>query len=240
MMVEFEAYWSFPVFELVLFVSLLSILNMPFQPTFSLFRPSVLNNGIYGLGIMLQMLVIGVLMSRSFAGSLGRRETNVLLSYPVKRTTLLASKFLVNFLLFFGLLAFGVAVNSYLLGLSFLEPAPYLLIGVIGVQVFFLCSLSLFVALLLKSEVISIFAFLLLMSGLEFSPVATGGWAKNLTQIASNGTMYQYLVTALYGKTSGYTYTFQDFSTALSFSLLTGLLLLALSLIYFRWGLQID
>ena len=241
MTLELEAYWSFPVFELVLFTSLLSILNRPFQPFSSHeFNVPLLNDGIYGLGILLQILIIGVLIPRSFAGSINRRETNVILSYPVKRKTLLASKILTNFLLFFGLLSLGVLINTYLLGLSYFELAPYVLIAIIGIQVLFLCGLSIFISLLLKNEVISIFAFLLIMLGLEFNPMAMSGFASNLTQIRSNDVMFQYLVGVLYGKNPGYTYTFQDFSTALGFPLLIGLLLIVASFIYFQWVLQID
>ena len=240
MILELEAYWSFPVFELVLFTSLLSILNRPFQPLRHQFNISILNGGIYGLGILLQILIIGVLIPRSFAGSINRRETNVILSYPVKRTTLLASKILANFLLFFGLLSLGVLINAYLLGLSYFEPAPYVLIAIIGVQVLSLCGLSMFISLVLKNEVISIFAFLLLMLGLEFNPMAMSGFALNLTQIRSNNVMYQYLVGVLYGKDTGYAYVFQDFSMALGFPFFMGLLLIVASFIYFQWVLQID
>jgi ABC-type transport system involved in multi-copper enzyme maturation permease subunit len=231
---ELQTYWSFPALELVIFTALLSILNNP--PFFGGYQQ--LNSGIYGLGILLQMLIIGVLVPRSFAGSISRRETNVLLSYPTKRTILLASKIAASFLVFFGALSLGVLFNVYLLGVSYFELAPYVLIAVISVQILFLCGLSLFISLLLKNEVLSIFAFLLIMFGLEFNPAATSGFLSNFTQIRSNNVMFQYLTTILYGSKA--TVTLGDFGIAIGFPLLTGLALIAASFIYFRWVLQLD
>lgn len=233
-MLELETYWGFPVFELVIFTALISILNNP--PIFGGYEQ--INSGIYGLGILLQMLIIGVLVPRSFAGSISRRETNALLSYPIKRTILLASKIIASFLVFFVALSIGVLINVYLLGVSYFEPAPYVLMAIIGVQVLFLSSLSIFISLLLKNEVLSIFTFLLIMLGLEFNPSSASGFLSNFTQIRSNNTMFQYLTNILYGNRA--TPNMGDFNIALGFPLLTGLALIAASFIYFRWRLQLD
>jgi hypothetical protein len=152
---------------------------------------------------------------------------------------LLLSKITVNFLAFFAALSFAVLLNVPLLGMSFLEPAPYILIAIVSVQVLFLFALSMFISLMLKNEVISAFVFLLLMFGLEFNPIATsGGTFSNLTQIKSNNVMYQYLCSFFYPVKPPI--TVQDFGLALGFPLLVTLVLFALSFIYFQWVMQLD
>jgi ABC-type transport system involved in multi-copper enzyme maturation permease subunit len=235
MVLEFEGYWSFPVLELVLFAGLLSILNASISP---LNRYTELNRGIYGLGILFQILIIGILVPRSFAGSLSRREIAVLLSYPVNRWAVLSSKILTSFLTFFAVLALAILIDIPLMSLSFFEPAPYILMAVVAIQVLFLCTLAMFISLMLKSEIVSIFVFLLLMLGLEFNPMASSGAFSYLTQIRSNNVMFQYLTSIFYNQNSQF--TFRDFGTALGFPLLASLLLITFSFIYFQKMMQID
>lgn len=235
MLIEVEAYWNFPVFELVLFTALLSVLNRPAGFTSGYFE---LNHGFYGLGILLQMLIIGIIIPRTFAGSINSRQVVVLLSYPIKRWTILLSKLLTNFIVLTAALSLGVILNSSLLGLSLLEPAIYILLGVIAIQVLFWCALSMFISIMLKNEAVSVFVFLLLMFGLEFNPLATSGTYAYLTQLRSNNVMYNYLTSMFYRTTS--LFTFQDFTTAIVFPVSISLILIILSVVYFEKVMQVD
>jgi len=236
MLMEVEAYWSFPVFELVLFAALLSVLNR--VASFNTSGYYELNHGFYGLGILLQILTIGVIIPRTFAGSINRGEMLVLLSYPTRRWTILLSKLFTNIIILTAVLGFGVLLNSLLLGVSFLEPAPYVLIAVIAIQVLFWSALSSFISIMIKNEAVSVFVFLLLMFGLEFNPMALSGSYTYLTQLRSNNVMYNYLTSVFYHTPSLFTY--QDFMTAITFPITVSLILIVLSLIYFEKVMQFD
>ncbi len=235
MLVELEAYWNFPVFELVLFTALLSVLSGTSSLQTGYFY---LNQGFYQFGILLQILIIGIIVPRSFAGSISSRQLMVWLSYPTKRWKILLSKLVANFLVLAGTLAFAVLINSALMGVSFLEPGPYVLIAVVAILVMFWCAISMFISVMVKNEAVSVFGFLLLMFGLEFNPLATSGAYASLTQLRSNMVLYNYLTSLAYGTRS--IYTFQDFTTALVFPLAISLVLILFSVVYFEKVLQID
>ena len=235
-LLEFEGYWSFPVFELVLFAAFFSILNQPAQTMITGY--SNLNRGIYGIGILLQILIVGLIVPRSFAGSISRREIVVLLSYPVKRWTLLLSKILANFLPLMALLSCAIFAAVPLLGLSLLEAAPYALILTASIQLLFLFSIAMFISVIVKNEIVSIFVFLLLMLGIEFNPLTMSGPFTYLTQIRSNDILYQYLAGVFYNSPSAY--GFDQFISALSFILLVSFLLITSVFVYYVHVMQVD
>jgi ABC-type transport system involved in multi-copper enzyme maturation permease subunit len=197
-----------------------------------------LNAGFYGLGVLIQILIIGTIIPRTFAGSLNRREMVVLLSYPTKRWKVLLSKIAVGFAVPFVALSVGVLLNTHLVGTSFLRLEPYILMGVIAIQLLYWCSLSMAISIFLKNEIVSIFVFLLLMLGLEFNPLTLSGQYAYLTQLRSNMVMFDYISCFIYGSQSRY--SFSDFSVAISFPLLVSLALILLSMVYFEKVMQLD
>ena len=235
-LLEFEEYWSFPVFELVLFAAFFSILNQPAVTMITGY--SNLNKGIYGIGILLQILTVGLIVPRSFAGSFGRREIVVLLSYPVKRRSLLLSKIVANFLALLAMLSCAILVAVPLFGLSFFEAAPYALILTSSIQLLFLFSIAMFISVIVKNEIVSVFVFLLVMFGVEFNPLTTSGAFAYLTQIKSNDILYQYLTALFYNTSSAY--GFDQFIFALSFTLLISFALITSAFVYYTYVMQVD
>jgi ABC-type transport system involved in multi-copper enzyme maturation permease subunit len=233
--IELEEYWSFPVFELVLFAGLISILK-PGKPLIMVVDYREINSGIYGLGFLLLMLIIGLIIPRTFAGSLNRRETLVFLSYPVKRRTVLLGKFIANYLMFLLVLSTAVMLQIPLVGLSPLDAAPYALIITIAIQLLLLCSIAMFISVTLKNEIISVFMFLTFMFGIEFSPAILSTTYAYLTPVNSNNILYRGFTSLFYeGQV-----TSSQFSTALAFPLLATLILLIISLVYFEKVMQLD
>lgn len=235
-LLEFEGYWSFPVLELVLFAGFFSILNQP--ASISLTGYSSLNRGIYGIGILMQILIVGLIVPRSFAGSISRREIVVLLSYPVKRWAVLLSKIVGNLIPMLTVLYAAILMAVPLLGLGFFEAAPYVLILTVSIQVLFLFSVAMFISILVRNEIVSIFIFLLLMLGIEFNPLTISGPFTYLTQIRSNDILYQYLASVFYHAPSAY--GFDQFAFAVSFILLISLALITIVFVYYQKVMQID
>ncbi len=216
---EIEEYWRFPIFELVLFTAVLILLNYE-----TILSTTSLD---YNTPILL-VLIVGVVVPRSFAGSINSGETTVLLSYPVKRGSLFAAKFLVNFLLIFALFAFADSLYIPLIASGLQQPLVNTLM--LFVQILFLCATATAVSFLIKNETISAFAFILTFLGLEFSLTSAPPPYKYFTLEMGSSVI----------RTYPGLYTFQDFAVALILPLvLSGILLLA-TFVYFRWIMQID
>lgn len=215
---EFEEYWRFPIFELVLFAAMLTLLNYEIYST-----TSVTINSPYIL-----ILIVGVVVPRSFAGSINSGETTVYLSYPVKRGSLLAAKFLVSFFLIFALFTFATSLYIPLINYSLQGTLINAL--VLFVDVLFLCTAATAMSFLIKSETVTAFVFILAFLGIEFS-------------LGNVQAPYKYFalqwgpnVIRNYPRL----YTLQDFTAAFILPLvLSGILLLA-TFVYFRWIMQID
>lgn len=231
---ELEEYWGFPLFEIVLFAALLSVLN---RLTYS---AGYLDLNVYthSFGFLLHILIVGVIVSRSFAGSINKREIVVLLSYPVRRWAVLLSKIVTSCFVVFGAYAFAVLIDIPLLGLNPFQPAPYILMAIIFVRTLFLCTVVMFMSIALKNEMISMFVFTLLFIGLEFTLETFEDPYPYLTSMKGNEVMYDYLTSFFYPM--GAHFTAQEFNIALGFPLLTSLILIIISLIYFQWMMQID
>jgi len=227
---ELDAYWGFPTVELVVFTGLLSVANR--LETGS----GQLNQGFYGFGILIQILMIGTITPRTFAGSINRREMVVLLSYPTKRWKILLSKIVVSFAVPFIALSLGVLLNTYLFGASFLTFAPYVLMLVIAIQVLYWCSLSMFISIMLKNEIVSVFVFLLFMFGLELNPLTASGQFAYLTQLRSNMVMYGSILSLVQGSGT----LSSDFGIAIGFPLLVSFALILLAIAYFEKVMQLD
>lgn len=239
---ELEEYWAFPVFELVLFATMVAMLN---RISTHGYRDLILYAS-HDVVFIFQILIVGAIVSRTFAGSIHSREVLVLLSYPVKRWGVFLSKIIANFLTIFAIFAGVGLLNIPLMGLSPLEPAVYVLIAIILVQLFFLFTVDIAISLALKNEIISIFVFILLMFGIEFFAATLGFPYRYFTLSKGSEVMFGYLTFLAHASstpspvTGEPPFTFQEFTVALTFPLLTSIFLLVISLIYFQWMMQLD
>lgn len=234
---ELEEYWNFPVFEFIVFTALIALLNG---------ISSGIHSHIHGYGLIYQILIVSVMVSRSFAGSINRREIITLLSYPVKRWKLLLSKIITTLFMIFIILAFSVSLNIPLLGLSPLNPDIYVAMAIMFTQLLYLCTVAMTISIVLKNEVLSIFTFILLLFGLEFSLGTSGAPYRFFTLFGGNEVMFRYITFFLHPKQlppfvePKLPFTFQEFTIALGYPLLTSAILLAILFAYFQWVMQID
>lgn len=233
---EFEEYWDFPVLEIVLFTAILSLLLYPFHTTFS-GRYSVLADILLRVPIFL-IFIAAVPLSRSLAGSISRREMVMLLSLPVKRWSVFFSKFIANFFSLFTVFGGVMLINVPLLALNPLEPALYISLMILLIRILFLCTISMTISLVIKSETLSTLNSILLLYGYEFSVYALEPPYKYLSLTEGGNVMFNYLAGLFHMPDSGF--MFQDFAVAFLFPILTSAILLVATFTYFCWVMQID
>jgi len=229
-LIEFEQYWNFPAFELVLFAALFSVLNR---------YPSSPGNYFMSVGPMVQILVISVLIPRSFAGSFSRREMNVLLSYPVKRWEILASKTVTAFLVFFGALVFAFLLYVPLSAISLFSDEIYTVLGVVALHTAFLVSTAIFISLAIKNEAMSAFFLVLTLLGLEFTLTTSQEPYRYFALTKGGDVLWAWTWKSLHPSFPREV-AFGQFSIALAYPLVTSILLIVASFIYFKWIMQLD
>ncbi len=105
--------------------------------------------------------------ARSFAGSAGRGEVKMLLSYPIMRWQIFISKFVTNFLVIFGVYGTVYSLHMYLDALSPFEPMFYLSLFGFLLQLMLSCSISVAISLATKNEIMSFLSTVLLLFGLD-------------------------------------------------------------------------
>jgi len=230
---ELEENWDFPVLELVILGAIFSILN---QPIIFLDFDGRCRNLTSSIGIVSIFLIfnVGALFSRSFAGSFSKGEMRTLLSYPLKRSNVLAAKFLTNLLILFTVYATVFSLNIPLLALSPLEPMVYVSMMSILVQVIFLSTSATTLSLLIKNEVISVLTVILLFFGLE----SITGKDKYLSFSGRHELVFgyfEYLTRGIIPEVA-----FQEVVIALLFPLSLSMFLLVVSLLYFNYIMEID
>ena len=191
-----------------------------------------------GTVTIFSIFIVGALFSRSLAGSISKREMVVLLSYPVKRWSVLLSKFIVNFLTLFALFGAVFLFNIPILALDPLEPALYISLMILFLQLLFLCTVSMALSLTIKTETMSVLSSILLLFGFDIAATGLKPPYRYLSFTSGGGLLFDYFTGLFYGAVSRF--TFQDVVLAFSFPVLTSVLLLVLSFIYFQWIMQID
>lgn len=131
-------------------------------------------NLYYGSGMVFTILtlVAGAFFCRSFAGSIGRGETKMLLSYPVKRWKLFLSKFTAMFLPIFIIYGVVYSLHLYIDSLSIFEPMFYISIFAFFLQLLLASGVSVAISMVTKSEVTSILAAVLLLLGIDNLSIA--------------------------------------------------------------------
>jgi ABC-type transport system involved in multi-copper enzyme maturation permease subunit len=219
LVLELERYWSFPVAEIVFGISMFALWNRQQFAEYSqlwyayVYVPTFL------------ILIVGLTTTRSFAGSISSREMNTLLSYPIRRSTIFMAKLITNLLVPVMLFSAAVLFAVPFLGLNIFEPA-------------ILCSVALSMSLIIKSEMMSVFAFVLVFFGLEFSLGFLQPPYQYLNFSIGSGVIFNYL-TSLFHSGLG-KIALQDFTIAFGFPILTSSILTIGSFVYFRWKMQLD
>ncbi len=163
---ELGEYLSLPVLVFLISTAIVAVLA---QPVISL-NPELNYVNLYeGSGTVFLFLTfsIGAFLSRSFAGSLGKGEIKVLLSYPVKRWQLFLSKFLTMFIAVFLIYGTAYSLHLYLDSLSVIEPMFYLSLFAFLLQLMLACAVSVAIAMVVRTEVMSMLAAVLILLGLD-------------------------------------------------------------------------
>jgi ABC-type transport system involved in multi-copper enzyme maturation permease subunit len=163
---ELEENLSLPV---IVFLIVSAIISTLAQPVTSISPELNFVNLYHGSDTIFLFLTFSAcaFLSRSFAGSIGRGETKLLLSYPVKRWQLFLSKFMAMFFAVFFIYGAAYSVHLYLDSLSLLEPMFYLTLFVFLLQLMFVCVVTVAISMLVKNEIMSLFASILLLLGFD-------------------------------------------------------------------------
>ncbi|WGM88786.1 MAG: ABC transporter permease [Candidatus Bathyarchaeum tardum] len=169
---ELEEYLAFPILELLLFTAIYSIINQSILEISPVMSYSNLHWGIQNVFLFL-IFVTSAILSRIFAGSYGKGETKVLLSYPVKRWQVFLSKFLAMFFTLCIIYGAIFSLHIYLHALNFFEPMFYISLLSIFLQILLMSTVVVVVSLLLKNEIVAILTSILLLYGIDNITTAT-------------------------------------------------------------------
>lgn len=163
---ELEEYMAFPILEIIIVIAVCTVLSPTIIETSPALSYSNLLSGTQTIFLFL-IFVAGVLFCHSYAGSISKGETKVLLSYPVQRGHLFLSKFIVLFTVLFAVYAGVFALQIYLLALNPFEPLFYVSLLFVALQLLLVCAISTALSVITKNEMLSILVSALLLFGLE-------------------------------------------------------------------------
>ena len=163
---EFEQYLAFPMVEIIIVIAVLTVLT----PTIIETLPGIsYNNLLSGIQLIFLFLIFmaGVLFCHSYAGSLSRGETKLILSYPVQRSKLFLAKFIALFTVFSVVYVGVFALQLPLLVLNPFEPVFYVSVLLVLLHLFLVCTIATALSVVTKNEVLSILTSVLLLFGVE-------------------------------------------------------------------------
>jgi ABC-type transport system involved in multi-copper enzyme maturation permease subunit len=161
---ELEEYLSLPLLAFLAASAIIATLSYTyFSP------PSPYYNLFWGSGTVLLILalVAGAFFARSYAGSIGRGETKLMLSYPVKRSELFLSKFTALFLVVFAMYVPVYYLHVYIDGMVAFDPPVFLALFGLLLELMLASSVAVGISMVTKSEIMSILAAVLLLFGLD-------------------------------------------------------------------------
>jgi ABC-type transport system involved in multi-copper enzyme maturation permease subunit len=233
MLWEFEEIWRSPTLELIAGIAIFFGLSTPSTTTFlPLALISDLKFTIDRL-FMFQMLIIAVLFARSIAGSIEKREILIFFTYPVKRVSVLASKFLTNLSLTFIIFASVIIARALLVHLEPWNISVLIVLFTLFLETLFVSTLSLIFSVITKrtwAAMLFIIIFFFTMTSL--SPQLEPPF-KYLIPTYGADVIFNCLAI-------GFThYTFEDFAVALGSIVITSVIFLLASFIYFK-RMQVD
>lgn len=227
---EFEEFLSFPILEFLIASTVFLVLFQPLT-----LSPSL--ESLRGSNSFLSIFVIfiaGTIFSRSFAGSLDRGETKMLLSYPIKRWELFLTKFITQFFVLFAIYFTVSSLNIPLMGLSPFEPLFYASFLGLLLHLMVVCTIATAISLLVKKETITVLVSTIFLFGLETI-------ADNQSYLSGNGRskiIFEFVQQSI--GISSQSIAFQEFALALLLPIVTSLFLFLLSLIYFSFIMEVD
>lgn len=161
---ELEEYLSLPLLAFLVASAIIATLSyIYFSP------PSPYYNLFYGSATVLLILalVAGAFFARSYAGSIGRGETKLMLSYPVKRSELFLSKFTALFLVVFVIYVPVYYLHVYIDGIAAFDPLVFLTLLGLLLELMLASSVAVGISMATKNEIMSILATVLLLFGLD-------------------------------------------------------------------------
>lgn len=235
---ELEEYLSLPVLSFIIASAILAVLV---QASSGFLPGSNYVNLYHGSGtvFMILTLVAGAFFSRSFAGSLGRGELKVLLSYPIKRWQLFLSKVTALFVVIFVIYSTAYSMHLYLDGISLFEPMFYLTLFAFLLQLMLACGVSVAVSMVTKNEIMSMMASVLLLLGID----NVAGTQNYLSSQGRFRFLFQYFGELTHGAPplgNELIVTADDIVIVVSIPVLVFVVLLFLSFVYFTRIMEVD
>jgi ABC-type transport system involved in multi-copper enzyme maturation permease subunit len=184
--------------------------------------------------LLFQIIFVSVLFSRSFADQIEKREILTLFAHPIKRSTIFTAKFLTNTLIIFLIFAIPIFAQGLLMNVSPLNPAHYISILTIFIPVLLYSAIALACAVFTKSTWATVILPTVTLFALAFASPQYVSY-NYLFTLTGMQTIFRYLAHAIIpdhlplGQP-----TQQEFLGALLFPVITSLILIAISFIYFR------
>lgn len=238
---EINEYLSYPIVTFLIVSAVIAVLAQP-QSSLAYQYGFRYVDLYFGSGTLFLFLTFSVsaIFSRSFAGSISRGETKLILSYPVKRSLVFLSKFVALFSIVFIVYASAFSLHLYINMLSPVEPMFLLTLFVLFLQVSFTCAVAISISLTVKNEVLSILASTLLLFGVD-------SMIGNQSYFSSGGRFN--ILFGYFAKMShpqfppfgdNYVVTTNEVVSAILMPLLIFLILFSLSFLYFTRLMEVD
>jgi len=234
---ELEEYLSLPLLAFLVASAIIATLinydfSAPYRQYTSLFYSS-------GTVLLILTLVTGAFFARSYAGSISRGETKLMLSYPIKRSQLFLSKFTALFLVAFAIYVPVFSVHIYIDGVA--AYGPMILLSLFGLllQLMLACSVAVGISMVTKSEIMSILASVLLLFGLD----SVLGFRNILSAQGRVYYLFQYFGNQLYSTWpfgAEYAVTANETLLAVLVPVVVFVVLIAGSFLYFTRFLEVD
>jgi ABC-type transport system involved in multi-copper enzyme maturation permease subunit len=236
---ELDEYLSLPVLAFLVASAIIAVLAQP--STVSSIPDFAYVNLYNGSGTVMLIMTIGAgaFFARTYAGSISRGETKLMLSYPIKRWQLFFSKFAAMFLIIFVIYGVAYSMHFYLDSLSLSEPLFYVTLLSFLLQLMVACSFSIAVSMITKSEIMSILAAVLLLMGMD-SVIGTDGFLSAQGRLYY---MFQYFGALVHGNPpfgDRFIVTSTDVNLAVLFPVTAFVLLLVGSYVYFTHYMEVD
>lgn len=235
---EIEEYLSLPIVAFVVGNAIISVLA---QTTTNVNPSRMYLNLFYGSAPVLLFLTIttSVLFCRSYGGSIGKGETKLMLSYPIKRQTLFLLKYAMLFVTVMGVYGAAYFLHVYLDGLSVFDPMVYISLFSLFLQLILVSAFSTGVSIATKNEVISILVSVLVLLGLE-NIAGSQGYFSGEGRFAN---LFQYFGSLSHTPPPlgpNFIVSETDVSTCIAIPIVFFLILFTMSFLYFTRFMEFD
>ncbi|MGQ4915350.1 MAG: ABC transporter permease subunit [Candidatus Asgardarchaeia archaeon] len=254
---ELEDIFIFPIFEIMVLVAIvffmsfasrsMRLYDVGFKDIFGFYENSEAMFPEYLSSLsslaLISLIFSSFLFAKSLAGKFNNGELKTLLSYPIKRRDIIIYKFLTNLIVLYLIVGVLSLLDAYLIGLNVFGLPILISLASLFVFILFFCSVSMLISLVFKNESLTIFTSLLLYFSFEFFIQTIGNVYKDslsLNRIVFNITGY--IINLYYSdKFSLFNkITYDMFLTSSLFILITSVLSILFSLLYFVYFLEVD